>query len=180
MDNDNETPSPLKSLRNMRVEPSPFLAKRVAANFENIVANQKPVKSRRSLWIGAAMAAVLVALAVIPALKPATETPAQAFALNKPYLIRMDIREIPRNEIAYAEISLSGESIQFSSQKFKDIQKNKTIVVDGGNLGEKQYLPVVIEGVSAGDAQVTVSFYNDRHELITTRTMNLAFGGGTI
>ncbi|MBC7467243.1 MAG: hypothetical protein H7256_14730 [Bdellovibrio sp.] len=180
--NQNETPSGLKALRSVPLQPSAFLATRVQRNFESSATRPKldQKKNKASFLVGTglmALALVVVGFWQLNAFIPPTKSNEPVFALGKPYLIRMDIREISHAEIAYAEISLGGDNIQFSSEKFKHIQRDKTIRIAAKSFSQKQYLPVVVEGVENGKAQVTVRFYNDRHELVTTRQMDLNFMG---
>lgn len=97
---------------------------------------------------------------------------------KKTYVIRVDIRPLPNENIAYAEISLPDENVQFASLKFDDIKAQKKIVVSWEGMLEKQYMPIVVQGTKAGSAKVIVNFYDSDRNLVTSKEVSLYFKGG--
>lgn len=173
----------IKSLKSISVEPSPYLAKRVLRNLEAQPAAKNSIAAFFSQFkllpsVSVALATLVITFGVFKLVnKNAAET-IQAYALGQAYVIRMDIRPLPNSEIAYAEISLPDENVQFASQKY-DIKSQKKLVVSWDSMVEKQYMPIVVQGVKAGSSKVIVNFYDSDRNLVTSKEISLYFKGGS-
>ena len=166
----------LKSLRALDLDASPFLATRVKANLKS---SRHEVPLFKKFWLTRLATSMVVAAMILLNTHLNSESK-KLYSLGQPYMIRMDIRAIPQSEIAYAEISLDGDTAEFSSKKFTEVRQKKVLTVSADTLKDKQYLPVIVRGVKAGETKVTVSFYNSNDEVVTSKSMTLAFADGSI
>lgn len=178
-DQNSETPAGLKSLRSVKLQASPYLASRVLANLE------LPREDRRSQaslfsFLRSRFAAMTVGLAVVAVLAyqwgshPKVQNEAQ-YKVGSPYMVKVDIRELKDTDIAYAEVVLDGQNIQFSSKAFADVNETKKLMISWDQLLTKQYLPVVVKGNKEGEAKVTVYFYDRNNKIVQEKQMALSF-----
>ena len=178
-DKNNQTHEALKALRNLDLEPSPYLAKRVQANLKSKTSDAVSFW-QKWLWpsLSAALTVVVVFLLVR---KPPQfhEMTVAEYSLHQPYIIKVDIRSIKESEFAYAEVQLGGENIQFTSSH-SEINETKKLMLSWEQLLDKQYIPIVVEGVKPGKALVTVNFYDKNNKVLATKEMALSFKGKTI
>lgn len=184
--NSNAHPA-LRSLRDLDLEPSPYLAARVQANLRSQTATTAAEKSRGlaswfwpavSFGLSAALVAVVVTTKVLPSSAPSAQV--AEYKTGQPYMIRVDIRALGENEIAYAEIELQDDNIEFASGKFSDVRTMKKLVVSWEQMMDKQYLPIVVQGLRSGRSQVHVSFFDKYDKLITSKDTTLSFTGKSI
>jgi hypothetical protein len=181
-----EAANALKALKSVQVEPSAYLTQRILNNYElrTEVSQKKSTFSLPSLFVqfkfwpsfSVALATLFISFFAFKSFNN-SQQPA-IYALNQDYVIRMDIRPLPQDEIAYAEISLPDENVQFSSKKFTDLKLQKKLVVSWDSMVAKQYLPIVVQGIKPGSSKVIVNFYDSEHKLVTTREISLYFKGG--
>lgn len=183
-----ESAAAIDSLKSLKAEPSPYLTQRILNNLE--LKNQAQQKqsafsvkdffTQFKFWpsISVALATLFICFFGLKAFNKNNEFPSQVYALGQDYVIRMDVRPLPNNEIAYAEISLSDENIQFSSKKYSELKMQKKLVVNWESMVEKQYLPIVVQGTKAGSSKVIVNFYDSEHKLVTTQEISLYFKKG--
>jgi hypothetical protein len=178
---ENDIPSALKALRELQVEPSPYLTHRIHANLKA----QDQISTRRSwvrpwLWPSVSLALGLVLVVILSSrdlFAPSAErlsTSAQ-YLLNQPYLIKVDIRSLGSVDVAYAEVQLGDKNIHFSSQEFADVQEMDRLVLAWDQMLDKQYLPIVVQGSKSGQSVVTVKFYDKFNQLISSKEMTLSF-----
>lgn len=178
----------IKSLKDLPLEPSPFLAKRVLRNLNSKTQAQSQFNvltgflSQFKFWpsISVALASIFLSIVVFKAgvFSKSDTNPAESYLLGQTYVIRMDIRPLPNNDIAYAEISLPDDNLEFASQKFSEIKLQKKLVVGWDTMLEKQYMPIVVQGKKAGSTKVIVNFYDSDHNLVTTKEISLYFKAG--
>jgi len=172
--------SALVALRKMTVAAPPFLANRVV-NQALRKTDSPQTGLRINLWFWPALSGVLAcALVWILSSGGPMSSPSvvKTYALNQPYLIRLDLRALDTNDIAYAEIHLDNENIHFASTQFAEVQSLKTLSIAWEQLLDKQYLPIVVQGSRSGHSLVRVEFYDHNRKLMTTKQMTLIFGEG--
>jgi hypothetical protein len=181
MTGNEETPAALISLRKLKVEASPFLTQRVLNNFEAAKKQSNKPWFYQWFWkVSTALScAALVGLAVkFSILQTELQSKTQAhFSLNRPYLIRVDIRDLSSSEVAYAEVVLAKEGMQFASQDYVDLKDQHKLTVVWEHMLEKQYLPIVVSGTKSGAGQVKVYFYDQENKLVDSKEINLSFDG---
>lgn len=186
MENENNTSNSnsaglnaLRSLKQASPDPSPYLEARVVAHFrENIKAKQKNVWLP---WLGGALASAFVlvlAFGFVLRSRTATPTTVADYLVGQDYVVRMDIRALKESPIAYAEVVLEGDNVQFSSGKYASVSQQKKIIISWDSLLEKQFLPIVLKAKSGGKSKVVVNFYDSENKLVNTRDLNLNFKGG--
>ncbi|MEQ1722407.1 MAG: hypothetical protein ABL930_04475 [Pseudobdellovibrio sp.] len=178
----------IKSLKNLPLEPSPFLAKRVLRNLNAKAQTENPFNlfgrffGQFKFWpsFTVALASIFFSIVVFKTgvLIKTNPIPVESYLLGQTYVIRMDIRPLPNSDIAYAEISLPDDSLEFASQKFSEIKLQKKLVVGWDSMLEKQYMPIVVQGKKAGSTKVIVNFYDSDHNLVTTKEISLYFKAG--
>ena len=166
----------LQSLKSLSVEPSPFLKTRVLAHARE--QRQSKISFFKKYFLIPSITAALAILVSISYLQK-KDSAVPTYAMGKDYVIRMDIRPFKDEPIAYAEIVLDDENVQFSSIKFSEISAQKKMTVSWENLVEKQFLPIVIKGLKAGSSKVVVNFYDANNNLVKTQDVNLKFKAGT-
>lgn len=187
MENENQNPNSessdglkaLRSLQHVSPDPSPYLEARVAAHFrENL--KSKPKSIWLPLFAGALASAFVLVLAFAFMMKSRTGAAPTVgdYLVGQDYVIRMDIRALKETPIAYAEVVLEGDNVQFSSGKFAAISQQKKIVISWDSLVEKQFLPIVLKAKSGGKSKVVVNFYDSENKLVNTRDLDLNFRGG--
>ena len=167
----------LRSLKHVSPQPSPFLEARVAAHFrENLKTKQ------RSIWMplfGGALASAFVLVLAFSFMLRSRSVPAVTdYLVGQDYVIRMDIRALKETPIAYAEVVLQGDNVNFSSGKFASISQQRKIVISWDSLVEKQFLPIVLKAMSGGKSKVVVNFYDAENKLVNSRDLDLNFKGG--
>ena len=172
----------LKSLRQVDVEPSTYLIHRLHANLNN-QAQLKKSFFKIKFW--QAMS-VVMSLAFVVSIIFLKKNPSNLngnvteYALNQSYMIHIDIRSLSQTEIAYAEINLDGEGIQFSSAQFSDVTEMKKLLISWEDFSNKQYLPVVVKGTKSGQNSVIVNFYDKNNNKVSSQEMKLNFKGQII
>lgn len=178
----------IKSLKDLPLEPSPFLAKRVLRNLNSKAQAESQFNlltrflGQFKFWpsISVALASIFLSIVVFKTgvFSKSDTNPAESYLLGQTYVIRMDIRPLSKNDIAYAEISLPDDNLEFASQKFSEIKLQKKLVVGWDTMLEKQYMPIVVQGKKAGSTKVIVNFYDSDHNLVTTKEISLYFKVG--
>jgi hypothetical protein len=184
-----ESMQALASLKSLSSEASPYLKNRVLRNIES----QAQEKKSSSTWfngffqqfkLAPSLAVACLTLAFSFLLFNSNkifqeQTPQQpAFNVGQAYVIRVDIRPLPNENIAYAEITLPDENVQFASLKFDDIKTQKKLVVNWEGMLEKQYMPIVVQATKSGSSKVIVNFYDSDRNLVTSKEVSLYFKGG--
>lgn len=181
-----ESMQALSALKSLRNEASPYLKNRVLRNID--AQSQEKQKSwfadffqQFKLAPSLAVAAFTLVLSFLlfnsnKIFQQPNQQP--AFNLGQAYVIRMDIRPLPNENIAYAEITLPDENVQFASLKFDDIKSQKKLVVSWEGMLKKQYMPIVVQGTKAGASKVIVNFYDSDRNLVTSKEVSLYFKGG--
>jgi hypothetical protein len=180
--NSNAHPA-LRSLRDLDLDASPYLAARVQANLKSQTAEKKSRGLASWFWpaVASAVTASLVTVLLTTKVLPSTSSASVAeYKIGQPYMIRVDIRALGENEIAYAEIELKDDNIEFASGKFSDVRTMKKLVVSWEQMMDKQYLPIVVQGLRSGRSQVHVSFFDKNDKLITSKDTTLSFTGKSI
>ena len=169
--------SALRSLKGHEPEPSPFLVARISASLR-----QKKSEAPLQIWLRFFWPALSAGLAcALVIVLSQSKSPSEGeYLVGKDYLIRVDIRQVHQTEVAYAEVVLHDEKLKFSSEKFSDVRDLRKLVVEWEQLTEKQYLPIVVQGQSAGASQVTVNFYDKNNRIIMSKEMSLHFKGNSI
>ncbi len=172
--------SALRSLNQLDLQPSPYLVARIKAG---LMSDMNRVSARgwlRYFWpaVSAALACALVVVLSARSEHPNEEI--ASYVVGQDYLIRVDIRSVHQTDVAYAEIVLQDENLQFSSQQFADVKELRKLVIEWQQLTDKQYLPIVVQGLKAGTSQVTVNFYDKNNNVILTKEMPLSFKGKNI
>lgn len=178
-DQNSGTPAGLQSLRSVKLQASPYLASRVLTNLE---LPRESGRNQTSLvsFLRSRFAAMAVGLAVAAVLvyqwgaHPKIQAEAQ-YKVGSPYMVKVDIRELKEADIAYAEVVLDGQNIQFSSKAFADVNETKKLMISWDQLLTKQYLPVVVKGNKEGEAKVTVYFYDKNNKIVQEKQMALSF-----
>lgn len=165
----------LRSLKSLSAEPSPYLKTRVLAHARE--QKRAKVSFFKKYFLQAGLATAFIFVIAFSFLQPKEITP--TYATGQDYVIRMDIRPYKDSPVAYAEIVLGDEKIQFSSSRFSEISAQKKITVSWDNLVEKQFLPIVVKGLKAGSSKVVVNFYDANNNLIKSQDVNLKFKIGT-
>lgn len=186
---DSESASGLNALRSLGqidLQPSPYLAARVKAG---LIASQRETSEDLGTWSAKwkqffwpSLSAVL-ALALVLVLMtggPHGREEIATYVTGQDYLIRVDIRAVHESNVAFAEIVLQDENLQFSSRQFSDVKELRKLVIEWQQLTDKQYLPIVVQGLRAGASQVTVNFYDKNNNVILTKEMPLLFKGKNI
>lgn len=166
----------LQSLKTLSVEPSPFLKTRILAHVRE--QKQSKVSFFKKYFLVPALTAAVAIVMTIGYLK-SKDSGVPAYAMGQDYVIRMDIRPYKESAIAYAEIVLGDEKIQFSSSKFTEISVQKKMTISWENLVEKQFLPIVIKGLKEGSSKVVVNFYDASNNLVKSQDVHLKFKAGT-
>ncbi len=173
-----ESADALKSLRSVSAEPSLYFKTRVLAQMRE----QKKAKQSlfRKFFIPSALAFSFALIMSFLALQKQTQnqTEVASYIIGQPYVIRMDIRPYKESGVAYAEILLSDDNVQFSSSQFEKISQQKKLVVAWETVVQKQFLPIVIKGVQSGNSKVIVNFYDSENKLVNSQNVNLNFKGG--
>ena len=183
-----ESMQALSALKSLSSEASPYLKNRVLRNID--IQKQESFSAR--VWLTQFFAQFKLA----PSLAVAVLTLAfsflifnsnnffqqqaakSVFNIGQAYVIRVDVRPLPNEDIAYAEISLADENIQFASLKFDDIKTQKKLIVNWEGMLEKQYMPIVVQGTKAGSSKVIVNFYDSDRNLVTSKEVSLYFKDG--
>ena len=168
----------LQSLKSLSMEPSPFLKTRVLAQMRERKQSQVGTVHGyiKKYFMHAGLATAFIFVVTFSFLQNKTVIP--TYETGQAYVIRMDIRPYKDSKIAYAEVVLGDERVQFSSSKFAEISAQKKLTVSWDNLVEKQFLPIVIKGMSAGQSKVVVNFYDSENNLVKSQDVNLNFKGG--
>jgi hypothetical protein len=181
----------LSRLQSVELEPSPFLSARVQANLRAMASSEAApgaaaltFKGRfleflRPWKVSVVFAMALVLLVLALPFKGFLPSPMASYAIGKPYLIRVDVRALEPEEVAYAEIEIKGDSAQFKSKAFEKVAENRKITVDAEIFKNKQYLPIIVEGIKKGQSQVLVSFFDKNNKLINSRVVDLSFEVGS-
>jgi hypothetical protein len=173
----------LARLKSVELEPSPFLSTRIQANLRATSQPAPPQWSWKSwkttLSLSVAFSVALVLLVALVQGPKLLQSNVNSYALGKPYLIRVDVRELDPDEVAYAEIEIKGESAQFKSKAFEQLAEVKKITVNGEIFKNKQYLPIVVEGIKKGKSEVSVNFFDKNKKLLSSRVVDLSFAGGS-
>ena len=172
----------LKALRSLRMEPSPFLVPRVIAELgarENEAKKSPRFSGLFTIFTSVAATTAVLSLILLFGgyLKPISEHP---FTVGQVYMIRVDLRSIDLKDVAFAEINLDGDNVEFSSRDFQDVMHDKKLTLNIDSLSGKSYLPVVIRGTHAGNAGMAVSFIDKNHRLVSAKTIALNFKGEAI
>ena len=179
---DQEVQLAFYSLRSLDAEPSSFLKTRVLARIREKKENKQSLFKKYILQSALSfglVTAVLFGLFQKNSVSSTTSTGAVAsYTTGQAYVIRMDIRPHKESAIAYAEILLSDDRIEFASQQHAQISSQKKIIVSWENLVQKQFLPIVIKGTKAGNSKVIVNFYDLDNKLVNSQDVNLNFKGG--
>lgn len=164
----------LQSLKSLSMEPSPFLKTRVLAQMRE--RKQEKVGFFKKYFMHAGLATAFLFVITFSFLQNKTVMP--TYTTGQDYVIRMDIRPYKDSKIAYAEVVLGDGKVEFSSSKFSEISAQKKLTVSWENLVEKQFLPIVIKGMRAGQSKVVVNFYDSENNLVKSQDVNLNFKGG--
>lgn len=168
----------LQSLMSFNVEPSPFLKTRILAHAREQKSLQIPFY-KKMFWPAAVALSLLLAFKFMLLPKGTIQSiEVASYSVGQPYVIRMDIRPYQEAHIAYAEIVIDDEKIQFSSSQFESIGQQRKLVVAWENLVGKQFLPIVIKGLKNGNSEVIVNFYSSDNKLVNSQNVNLKFKGG--
>jgi hypothetical protein len=184
-----ESMQALSALKSLSSDASPYLKNRVLRNIESQAVDKKTalpwvVRFFQQFKLAPSLAVATLTLALSFLffnsnklfLKQNPEQP--TFNIGQAYVIRFDIRPLPNENIAYAEITLPDENVQFASLKFDDIKTQKKLVVSWEGMLEKQYMPIVVQGTKAGASKVIVNFYDSDRNLVTSKEVSLYFKGG--
>jgi hypothetical protein len=169
----------LHSLKSLSAEPSPFLRTRILARVrENKVQKVSFFKKYfLQTAFGTAMGFVL-AFVLFQKMNSQSPTEIATYLTGQAYVIRMDIRPYKESEIAYAEILLNDENIEFTSSQHSEISQQKKLIVSWESVVQKQFLPIVIKGTKSGPSIVIVNFYDIENKLVNSQNVNLQFKGG--
>lgn len=160
----------LSILRSSRPEPSTYMKTRVMARLRE----EGTPKGRAWLWPSVSL--ILGLALVLVLVLPRSQWAPEALSVQKPYMVKVDLRPMDNSDLAYAVIELEGDGIQFSSNKFNEVEKLKSLRIEWQVLIGKQYLPIVIEGIKAGPASVVVRFYDNEQRLVEKKNVQLSFG----
>lgn len=177
-----ESKQALQSLKSLAPEPSRFLKTRLLARLEEQSKQQvgcKPLWTK-SYFFSVALSSSFVLCLIYFGIKYNSEI-SEASTIYKTglsYVIRLDIRPLKDAGVSYAEINLSDKNIQFSSTEVLDVIQNKKLVVAWDSIIEKQFLPIVIQGIKPGVSSVMVNFYNLENKLVKSQNIKLDFKGG--
>lgn len=169
----------LSALKNLDVEPSPYMKTRVLAR-----AREAKEKSRmRFRWFyvfaGSCASAFVAAIVSFQMMKGGeVHAPENFMALNEPYMIKADLREMQGKDLAYVRVELDGQVV-FASKRFANVSEMRSLTLSWENLLGKQYLPVVVKGTESGNSHVRVHFYDKENNLIKTQDFSLDFNKGT-
>jgi hypothetical protein len=173
-----ESQNALSSLKSVSAEPSLYFKTRILAQARE----QQKAKSNlfKKFFASVALAACLVLAVTTFIFKNKSLSGAEIafYKTGQPYVIRVDIRPYKESKIAYAEVVLDDDNVQFSSSRFENISQQKKLVVSWENVVEKQFLPIVIKGLQTGASVVKVNFYDSENKLINSQNVNLNFKGG--
>ena len=174
-----ESQKALHSLRSLSQDPSPFLKTRVLARAREKQNNKKSL-FLKYFFQSSLVTAILVVVAVSLFSKTQKSDLQQiaSYVTGQAYVIRMDIRPYKESAIAYAEIVLDDDNIEFSSKQHIEISQQKKLVVSWENVVQKQFLPIVIKGTKPGSSKVIVNFYDSENKLVNSQNVNLNFKGG--
>ncbi len=168
----------LKSLKSISAEPSLYFKTRLLAKARE-QRTEKVSFFKKIFTPQALMACLVLVVSVVVFKKQNVSQPEIAlFNTNQPYVIRVDIRPYKEAKIAYAEVVLADENIQFSSAQFEKISLQKKLVVSWESVVEKQFLPIVIKGIKSGVSTVKVNFYDSENKLVNSQNVSLKFKGG--
>ena len=174
-----EASEALRSLKNLKTEsPSPFFKTRILAHTKAIKKSRFELFKENLLQPLLAVT-FLFTISIFIFQKTKLNNPdIDSYKTGQAYVIRMDIRPYKELGIAYAEVLLENENIQFSSSRFEKISQQKKLTVSWESVVEKQFLPIVIKGMKSGSSKVIVNFYDSENNLVNTKNVNLEFKGG--
>ena len=178
----------IQSLKSISIQPTPYLMTRILHNLdlrqqaqENLTLKSriKYLAQQFKFWpsFSVALATLLISFIFFKNFNKTSEI-VNYYQIGQAYIIRVDIRPLPKNEIAYAEIALNDDNIEFTSQKYTELKLQKKLVVNWDSMLEKQYLPIVVKGTKEGSSKVIVNYYDSDHNLVTSQEVSLYFKGG--
>lgn len=165
----------LGALKSIEVEPSPYMKTRILAN----VKEQQKQTAKSFNWIYALMgSAVTAALTVVISFQFLMQPEGTIVELGKPYMVKADIRMMEELHPSYVKVELVG-NVQFSSERFKQIQQMRELTLSWEKMAGKQYLPVVVKGVEQGESHVRIHFYDSNNNIIKTQDYHFDFKKGS-
>ena len=176
------TQEALQSLKSVSVQPSVYFKTRLLARADEQANNSAQSQSyfRLSHALSASLVVCLVSGLIYFGLqnKPDIFAASPTYKTGQSYVIRVDIRPLKDAGISYAEINLSDSNIKFASSEVLEVILQQKLIVAWESIVEKQFLPIVIQGIKPGTSTVVVNFYDFDKKLIKTQNVKLDFKGG--
>lgn len=164
----------LKALRKFQIEHPPYLKQKILASFEE---KKRSMQKWIYFFTGAAVSGTLALLLVFIGMKHQPLQPlSSTFQVGPAYVLKVDLREIANQRVAYVEVEVEGESLQFFSQTHLDLSEQSKLIFEWEHLNGKNYLPIVIRGLKAGEGKIRVTFFDGKNEKIDDRMLSVFFG----
>ena len=158
------------ALRELKAEPSPFMKTRVMAHVE-----EERSKSKKSWFMIFGASLATACLAIVLSWQLFQQAP--AMAVGESYVVKADLTAFENEAVAYVTIELEGE-VKFASKKFAQVEELRSLTLSWDRLIGKEYLPLVIKGVQAGNSKVKLHFYDENDNIIKTKDYDLRFEKG--
>lgn len=163
----------LISIRDLQVEPSPYLQSRILAAHRD---KSNQVQKWYYFFAGSLLSALTVALLFVMARPAVNSVNVASFKTGQAYLLKVELKSLGNKEVAYAEVEILGDSFEFFSESHGELSEQTKLVFEWEQLNRKDYLPIVIRGRKMGVGKMLVSFYNSRNEKIDSRVVPIQFG----
>lgn len=155
----------------LKAEPSPYLKYRVL--------NQCRELKRRSRWLKAWQWSTATTLAMgLLGWALLLKSPSASFqaALHRPQLVRMEVTDLAKEQLARAQIELP-HGVYFYSEEFPDLEKQRRISFEWSVGEEAEHLPFVVTAKETGVKTIKVKFFDHGNKLIGTKELAIDFVG---
>lgn len=158
------------SLRESKIEPSPFLKTRVLARANEGKSLQNSLFFWKAISVGSLFS---LAAALILTFNLYKKTQVDGIA-NQAYVIHIDFNDADKTSVARAQIELPND-VHFVSKsgKMRD-QRSLTLPVAVKTLG-KGKLPFVVSADVAGDKEIKVRLLDQNDKVVREQVMKLKF-----
>ncbi|HLE10358.1 MAG: hypothetical protein A2504_04325 [Bdellovibrionales bacterium RIFOXYD12_FULL_39_22] len=150
--------------------PPPYMKTRILARFRE---KKQKTGGVLMLWKQIALSGAALAIVIVFGLRFFADDFIRA-NLNTPLAVKVEIGELKKANVAYAEIVLP-DGVVFYSKKFPELNKESSLVLDWEVAVRNGHLPFIIEGIGEGNKVIVLKFYDLSNRLIAEKTLKVSF-----
>jgi len=156
-------------LRQMPLEPDPFLETRVLAQLRERRGHGTSLAWWRRLAIGASAFSVLAVTLLV--MRNVSGSSYEAF-VDQPFVVRIEMKTLNQEKIAKARIELP-PGVHFDIEDYPELKAQAQLTLHWTKQEAGGVFPFVLSATEAGAKTVKVKFFDDNDVLVAERVFRL-------